>query len=102
MKNMLCLSLVAASFLVLNSGCAAPEDSEDANGTETESPAVVGSDGLTPNMMKNPPLTKYTPRVTRADILAGGGSCASSLCTLGPYTYQCSGSGTCTYLGTGT
>jgi len=99
MKNML-LGLVAASFLAIMSGCAGTENDDDSTAETTSEPAVVTveDDTAAPNMMK-PPRVFYTPRVTRSDILAGGGSCASSLCTLGGASYQCSGPGTCTYLG---
>lgn len=74
---------------------------DDDSSTETDAPAVQVNDDLGTNMMTPRPIY-YTPRVTRADILGGGGSCASSLCTASNgSTWQCSGPGYCTYLGSG-
>lgn len=37
----------------------------------------------------------YSPRVTKADIKAGGGTCASNLCTINGTMWNCSGGGYC-------
>jgi hypothetical protein len=38
----------------------------------------------------------YAARVSKADIKAGGGTCAGSLCTINGTMWDCSGGGYCT------
>lgn len=43
------------------------------------------------------PADAYSPKVTKADILATGGKCTlSGVCSLGGLTFNCRGSGYCT------
>lgn len=43
------------------------------------------------------PADAYSPKVTKADILAAGGKCTlSGVCSLGGLTFNCRGSGYCT------
>jgi hypothetical protein len=46
------------------------------------------------------PAHAYTPKVTKADIVAGGGSCAGNLCTINGRMWDCSGGGYCTLIKT--
>lgn len=97
--NKTLFALVSTALLLVVPGCAA--DSDDDSPSETDAPLVPLDDGLAIHKM-TPRPTYYTPRVRRADILAGGGSCASSLCTASNGTmWQCSGTGYCDYLGRG-
>jgi len=44
------------------------------------------------------PAHSYVAKITKSDILAGGGRCAGNLCTINGRMYDCTGSGYCTII----
>ena len=72
-------ALTFAVLAVSTTGCAA--DGEEPDTVEVETQTTVD-----PN---------YIARVTRMDIIEGGGRCAGNLCTIGSTTWNCGGGGYC-------
>lgn len=88
------VSLVSFALVLTSAilgGCAAEPDPGDADETTVEVAASSGDVG--------PQRLGYVARVTRADIRAGGGSCAGNLCTINGKMWDCTGGGYCSTIG---
>ena len=81
------LAALALSSFAL-AGCAA--DAEDAGFDQEKVVVHTDESEITPS---------YTPNVTIKDIKAGFGTCVGTYCTINGTQWDCSGGGTCKYLG---
>ena len=84
---------IAVVALVISSlaigGCAA--DAEN-TGDETQQAPEVKTDEVDTEQ------AHYVPKVTRTDIVEGGGTCAGNFCTINGRDWDCGGGGLCSLI----